>query len=216
MNLIQELNRVAESVTTAVETAPIVGEVLRGTAGPSAYAMFMAQTYHYVLVTAPNLLLAARALQQQQRHPELVALYLDKAVEEAGHDVWAVDDAAVLGVSKRVFAAPSPAVLAYKAWNRFTIETGLPVAYFGTAYVLEHLGAKAAPRAVENLLRSGAIPEGALRFLRGHGEADQGHIAELGAALERVSDPTEKEAILLSAQVTAALYPRFFIVPGAS
>ncbi|MFO0757145.1 MAG: iron-containing redox enzyme family protein [Byssovorax sp.] len=211
MKLVNELEQVADSCVRAVERAPVVGGVLAGTCSREDYATFLAQTYHYVKLTAPGLLRAAAALRGAGRYPALVALYLDKAVEEAGHDVWAADDATRNGAGAIASAAPTPAVQAYLAWNRFTIATGSPVAFFGTAYVLERLGATCAPRAVKNLLASGAVRPEALRFLAGHGEADQGHIAELGDALAQVDDPADQEAILRSAEVTAALYPRFFV-----
>ncbi len=93
------------------------------------------------------------------------------------------------------------------------METGAPIALFGTAFVLEYLAATSAGGIVERLVKSGAIPgvERAVTFLRGHAASDGPHLSELIAALAPVADQEDREAILLSARTTAALYPRFFV-----
>jgi hypothetical protein len=97
-------------------------------------------------------------------------------------------------------------VQAYRAWTGYLVEVA-PVAVLGLAFVLEWLGYARAGRAANNLVAQGRIPDIglAVRFLRGHGDADQQHIQSLAAALDEITDPGEAEAILLSARVTSAL-----------
>ncbi len=109
------------------------------------------------------------------------------------------------------------AVEAYVAWNRFTAEAGSPTAFLGTSYVLEALSASRAGVATRNLLKHSTIPgiHRAVTFLRGHSNADEGHVAELTTLLGSLNDAEECEAILLSAHTTRALYPGLFEQPAS-
>jgi hypothetical protein len=68
--------------------------------------------------------------------------------------------------------------------------------------------------AARNLCARKAIPniEDAVSFLDGHGDADPGHIALLTDILRQIKDPSDQAAIILSAAVLRALYPRFFFI----
>jgi len=90
-------------------------------------------------------------------------------------------------------------------------EEGSP-AFLGAAYALEFISMHRAKVAADNLRARKAIPniEDAVTFLAGHGDADSGHIALLSDVLRQIRDPRDQDAILLSASVLRALYPRFF------
>jgi pyrroloquinoline quinone (PQQ) biosynthesis protein C len=185
-----------------------------GSIDAAGYASFLVQTYHYVRWTTPLLERAGRRMKQLRQHPELAELLLQKASEERGHERWLLADLKNLGWSaERVGRSEvCRAVAAYVAWNRFTSEAGSPTAFLGTAYVLESLATQRAQTAVERLLARRAIPHigKALTFLRGHGEVDGGHVAELVTALRVLTQPEEQSAVLLSASTTRALYTGLF------
>jgi hypothetical protein len=83
-----------------------------------------------------------------------------------------------------------------------------PKAVLGLAFTLEWLGSARAGRAAENLVRRAPFDgiEAAVRFLRGHGAADQEHIRAFVEPLSEITAPDEIEAILLSARLTSSLY----------
>ena len=213
-DLLTLLENESQALIRQLDTHPRVRQLFEGTLDAEAYAYYLVQTYHYVRWTTPLLALAGRRMVVQGRHPVLASLLLHKAKEETGHERWLLADLHNLGWStEAVEHAPrSAAVEAYVAWNRFTAEAGSPSAFLGTAYVLEALSAGRAGAAARSLLERSGIPgiHRAVTFLRGHGDADEGHVAELATLLGSLTDPEESEALLLSARTTRALYPGLF------
>jgi len=60
----------------------------------------------------------------------------------------------------------------------------------------------------QNLSNKSEIPNirNAVTFLEGHGDADQGHMAELRRVLESITDRRDLEAIVLCGKVVSQLY----------
>jgi thiaminase len=214
MDLLTPLENEARELIHQLDAHPRVRQLFEGTLDAAAYAHYLVQTYHYVRWTTPLLALAGRRMAVRGRHPALASLLLHKAKEETGHERWLLADLRNLGwSSEAVEHAPRcAAVEAYVAWNRFTAEAGSPTAFLGTAYMLEALSASRAGASARNLVEHGAIPgiRRAVTFLRGHGDADEGHVAELATLLGALTAPEEQEALLLSARTTRALYPGLF------
>jgi hypothetical protein len=185
-----------------------------GTIDLDGYVRFLSQTYHYVCWTKPLLVRAGARLRRLGKYPVLAELFAVKAREEAGHEKWALADLRALGQEAAAINGepPSAAVAAYIAWNGFVVESTSPVAFLGTAYVLESLSVRCGADAVRNLRRRRAIPgiEGAVSFLRGHAGADVGHLKQLGSLLAQIRDARDREAILLSARVTCTVYEGLF------
>jgi pyrroloquinoline quinone (PQQ) biosynthesis protein C len=189
-------------------------QLFDGTLDAAAYAHFLMQTYHYVRWTTPLLAHAGQRMERMGRHPVLAGLLQQKAQEERGHERWLLADLRNLGWSAESVerSLPCAAVAAYVAWNRFTVEAGSPTAFLGTAYVLEALSVYRAGEAVSNLIERSGIPHirKAVTFLRGHADADVGHVEELATVLRGLTDPEECEALVLSARTTRALYRGLF------
>jgi thiaminase len=219
-NLIAALENESRELIRELDAHPRARQLFEGTVDAQTYAHYLVQTYHYVRWTTPLLALAGRRMMAQGKHPMLAGLLLQKAQEETGHEKWLLADLRNLGWSAEdVEHAPlSPAVEAYVAWNRFTSEAGSPEAFLGTAYVLEVLSAFRAGVAARNLQERSGIPgiRKAVTFLRGHGDADEGHAAELATLLGTLTEPEEQQAILLSARTTRAVYPALFGEPVTS
>ncbi|HEX8436972.1 iron-containing redox enzyme family protein [Archangium sp.] len=212
--LIAVLEHESQELIRQLDAHPRARQLFEGTLDAETYAHYLVQTYHYVRWTTPLLALAGRRMTARGQHPVLAGLLLQKAQEETGHEKWLLADLRNLGWSaEAVEHAPlSPAVEAYVAWNRFTAEAGSPTAFLGTAYVLEALSSLRAGVAARNLRERSGIPgiHKAVTFLRGHGDADEGHVAELATILGSLTDPDECEALVLSARTTRALYPGLF------
>ncbi|AKJ02969.1 heme oxygenase-like protein [Archangium gephyra] len=216
-DLLTALENESRALIAQLDAHPKVRQLFEGTLDTEAYAHYLAQTYHYVRWTTPLLALAGQRMVVQGRHPALASLLLHKAKEETGHERWLLADLRHLGWSSAaVERTPrGVAVEAYVAWNRFTSEAGSPTAFLGTAYVLEALSASRAGAAARNLVERGGIPgiHRAVTFLRGHGDADEGHVSELATLLGSLTDPGECEALILSARMTRLLYPGLFEEP---
>ncbi|XXX74014.1 iron-containing redox enzyme family protein [Sorangium sp. So ce134] len=222
MSWITTLDQEVAALLIRLDADPAARRLYDGTTTASDYAAFLEQIYHYVRWTRPlcaqaGARLAAGCVGRESEasgadgRSILAALLLRKAEEESGHEQWALDDLAALGRDPEAVrrAEPAPATQAYIAWSRYTAEAGVPEAFLGTAYVLEALSAYRAGDAAARLVARARIPgiAGAVRFLRGHAEADQGHVRELAELLATIPCPEAREAILLSARLTRTLYP---------
>ncbi|MCY1074745.1 iron-containing redox enzyme family protein [Archangium lansingense] len=210
----EALEHEARTLLEELDTHPAARQLFDGTLDARSYARYLVQTYHYVRWTTPLLAEAGHRMKRLGRHAALGDLLLQKAAEERGHERWLLADLRNLGwPAERVEGAGrSPSVTAYIAWNRYTTFSGIPTAFLGTAYVLEYLSFHRASSTVEHLLAANTIPNirKAVTFLRGHGNVDGAHAAELLSVLRTLTDPGEQAALLLSARTTRALYTGLF------
>lgn len=217
-DLVGSLNEESEKLVGELQQQPLIAALLSGSIERAQYELYLIQTVHYVTWTAPLLLRSAARLSASGRHRALAALLSQKAVEEQGHERWALADLASLGIAaeEALSTPPTSAVAGYTAWNRFQAELGSPLAILGTAFVLEHLSARQAGGVAQRLIAEGRIRgiAGAVRFLRGHGAADTAHLSDLSRALGRVRGCEEREAIWLSARLTRMFYRDLFSVPA--
>lgn len=204
----------ARTLVEELNLHPAARRLIDGSIDAVSYAHYLVQTYHYVRWTTPLLAEAGHRMKRMGWHPRLAELLLQKSAEERGHERWLLADLKNLGwPAERVEGTEqSPAVNAYVAWNRYTALSGVPAAFLGTAYVLEYLSVQHASKTVERLLAANTIPNirKAVTFLRGHGDADGSHVAELASVLRSLTDPREQSALLLSARTTRALYTGIF------
>jgi pyrroloquinoline quinone (PQQ) biosynthesis protein C len=210
-SLIFRLAREADKLIDTLDAHPVARTLFDGTITAERYAVYLEQTQHYVSSARELLCASGARLLAGGHHPLLARLLLEKADEESGHDEWARADRAALGLD-RIESGPNVAVQAYVSTHRFEAEMGSGVAFLGTAYLLETLSARRAASTVRNLLSRRQIPgiEGAVKFLRAHGEADLEHIARLDSILRSLAEPEDGEAILRSARRTRQFFPGFF------
>jgi pyrroloquinoline quinone (PQQ) biosynthesis protein C len=210
----ETLEHEARALVEELDAHSIARRLFEGTLDANSYAHYLVQTYHYVRWTTPLLAGAGHRMKRLGHSLRLAELLLRKASEERGHERWLLADLKNLGwPARRVETSErSPAVEAYIAWNRYTALSGVPTAFLGTAYVLEYLSVHRASGAVERLLAANTIPNirKAVTFLRGHGDVDGDHVAELRSVLRSVTDREEQSALLLSARTTRALYTGLF------
>jgi len=214
MNWTETLEHEARMLVEDLDAHPGARKLFDGSIDAASYTRYLVQTYHYVRWTTPLLTKSGERMKRSGSHSALGELFLHKAAEERGHERWLLADLKNLGWSaSRVAAARrGPAVNAYIAWNRYTALAGIPLAFLGTAYILEYLAVQRATRSAERLVAARNIPHihKAVTFLRGHGEADGEHVAELTTLLRSMTDPREQAAMLLSARTTRSLYLGLF------
>jgi hypothetical protein len=203
---------VARESVRRIDHHPVAGRLVRGTLPADIYVRYLAQVRRQIRGSAPMLEQTGSRLRAMRRE-ELSSLFLRKAGEEDGHDAWALSDIERLGFEPSVLERECSfaAVDAYIAWTAYCVELS-PVAVLGVAWILEWFGLCRAGMAADAMIRQSGIPHiaSAVRFLRGHADADAAHVQALREALDDITDPRESEAILLSAQVTANLYTSFF------
>jgi len=211
------LTRESEAFVRSLDDSPLISGVISGSASQQDYVRYLVASYHYVRWSGFLLAKTAQGLRSSGRCPQLLAALDEKAAVEGPHDTWLLRDLATLGENPELTkGSPVPAaVRAYVEWGLTFAELGSP-AFLGAAYTLEFISMRRAQTASRNLRARRAIPniDRALRFLDGHGEADQAHIAELESVLEDVTGEADRAEIAFSSAVTRQLYPRFFTSEG--
>lgn len=212
--LLETLDLSVTDLLAALDAHPLARRLMAGDIEPYEYAAFLEQTYLYVRQTRPLLRRAGERLHVLRRAPTLARLFLQKADEEQGHELWVLEDLAAIGypLDERHCPKPSTPIAAYLAWNHFQVEADWPLGFIGTAYLLEALSSASAGKTAANLVKKNHIPgiQNGVRFLRGHADADDHHLDMLRRLLTVVSQPADVEAIALSAAVTATLYLGMF------
>ena len=187
-----------KNVEQGLRDTRVVKDVLEGRPKPEDYVRYLANARYYAQFSP--VLMATGAARCMASHPELARYLLHHAEEEQGHDAWALEDLADLGVSADAALAmdPVPSCRALVGYVHFLAGDTNPIGLFGWMYVLEAVG-KDLGTIVGQALRD-AMPhgsEGAVRFVARHGEADA----------ER---PEDHKAILDAGEVVAGLYLRMF------
>lgn len=212
---VQAIERASETFSHSLDQDPLLGSVIRGDVGRADYVRFLWASYHYVHYSGFLLAKTAEGLRRSGRCSLLHSLVAQKSEEEGPHDGWLLRDLKNCGVNPELVkgsTAPT-AVRAYVEWSLVFAEAGSP-AFLGAAYALEFISMRRAKAAATNLRARSSIKniDRAVLFLEGHGDADQGHIAELEAALGTVTNEQDQAEIAFSASVVRNLYLRFFAV----
>lgn len=210
MNPLRCLKAESDLLVQNVDAHPLLRELFSGTVGGLEYAFFLARSHRYIRWTSVLLRAAAANPSQSIFTPLLV----EKSKEEQGHERWIEADLARLGL-KATLVCPAddvPALDAYVAYHRAAVAGPHPAGFLGAAYLLEKLSVERATLAVDKFRTRADAPRfaRALRFLRGHAEADLGHAAHLDAVFDVDLAEPEAEAIIFSARLTRLLYARFF------
>jgi pyrroloquinoline quinone (PQQ) biosynthesis protein C len=211
-DLVDTLDALVAETAKALIADPLYGRIYDGTTSRELYLSFLARTYQYVLYTPRQLDDAERALASSTDpvHQEFRKKFAHHSEEEAGHDLWLLDDIAALGgdVEAAKRQKPTYAVELYIASLKTVLASPYPMGILGFGYVLEGLAEKLGPTMAKNLKTVSTIPNmaKAVSFVESHGVADVEHMAESRAAYRRITSEDDKAAILLAARITAAQY----------
>lgn len=208
--LVASLRAELQDLVVQADAHPVFKALADGSATRDLYAAFLTETRHYIAETYPTLQAAGRRLQGLGRQETFVAVFAEKAAEEKGHDRLIDRDLETLGIDVAAALATGPGrwVQAYKAWISATTAGKHPLAFLGTAYMLEGLGVQRAgvvSRALKAAGRIEAITD-ALTFLDVHAEADIGHVEELETTLASLDDGIDAGAITVTAGATRVFY----------
>ena len=209
--LVGALKTQLDLLVSGVDERPAMRAMLDGTADRDLYISFLVQSRHYVALTEPCLIAAGKRLRELKKYDRLAELYFQKAEEEAGHDVLIDEDLKALGLDPEKALADEPPggwVNAYNSWITAATKGEHPLAFMGSAYLLEGLATHRAGVIAEALRKAGKIERinKAVRFLELHAVADIGHVDDMDRDLESLEDEVEKDAIVMTAAATRGAY----------
>lgn len=211
-DIVGQLQRQTRAAVAEYEGHPAGARLLRGRLSKDEYLGWLIQVHKYVSHSSRFLSTAAAALRDRDAH--ISELLDQKAADEAGHEDWAEADAVALGLDRSVIRSTpvAPATAAYLAWNEFMVQSH-PIAFLGTAFVLESISRERAATAARNLCMHSGIAgiQGAVSFLLKHGESDVAHVDELLEAVGKIADVGALAKVALAAQVVTVLQPGFVV-----
>jgi pyrroloquinoline quinone (PQQ) biosynthesis protein C len=208
----EHLLRVRQRVLEGIVSVGGVSEALAGRFDPAFYAAYLTNVFHYARHSATVIAMAgARVV---PRHTELARYLIHHADEELGHEQWALDDLAALGVPADTVRAsrPVPACAAMIGYEYYIAGHANPVALFGWLYTLEAMGDDLGTRIAQaigpQLVGTGGR---GLKFHAGHGEADHDHTADLTRMIStHITDAADRADVEHVADVVGELYVGIF------
>jgi pyrroloquinoline quinone (PQQ) biosynthesis protein C len=185
--------------------------VLAGKPDLALYGRYLANVFHYACHSAEVIALAGARCTRS--HPEASRYLMHHAEEEMGHELWALEDLAVLGIEAADVRAarPVPACAAMIAFEYYIAGRTNPVGLFGWLYVLEAMGDDLGKRVAAGLQGALGGTQRGIKFVAGHGVADHDHTADLTQVISRhITAPEDVADVNHVADVTADLYMRMF------
>jgi len=173
------------------------------------YARYLMNVWHYAQHSSTVIGLAGTRCVLS--HPPLAEYLLQHALEELGHDQWALDDLKTLDVSEAEVRAsrPVPACAAMIGYEYYVAGHANPVGLFGWLYVLEAMGEDLGHLVAAAIKQGLKMPSG-VKFLAGHGEADAEHTKEIVDQIKRNISGSDLEEVHHVAEVVSDLYARMF------
>jgi len=185
----------------------IVEAVTQGTVDRAQYRDYMVDVHAYARHSAQVIALAGTRLVLS--HPALAQYLFRHAGEELGHDLWAAQDLADLGVSAADLSALQPSAPCLRMIGlEYLYAAHLnPVGLFGWMFMLETLGGSIGGAIGARLNQVLHLEGRALMFLLGHADADTHHSEDLLAVIgQHVEADADTAAFRRMAAESAALY----------
>lgn len=203
------LQNIRERVRTALTEVPGVRDVLSGNLNPDYYARYLTNVWHYAQHSAAVIGLAGSRCVGS--HPKLAEYLMHHALEELGHEAWALDDLRAMGRDPKEAAAsrPVPACAAMIGFEYYTAGHANPVGLFGWLYVLEAMGDDLGHIVADRIADGLKLPDG-VKFLAGHGDADADHTIDIIEQIETNIPKADMPDVHHVADVVADLYVRMF------
>lgn len=178
------------------------------------YPEFLVTVYSITRATAPSMHAAAKcaaALAAADPVAAMLAGYLEEhAYEETGHDLWTLDDLAILGIPVNAVQAriPSPAVAALVGSQYYWMYHFHPVAYLSYIAVLE------GPQTLEfleSVIERTGLPREAFSTHLLHAKLDPHHVKAFDEFLDSLPLTEDHHEILgVNAIATVALLQEVF------
>ncbi len=205
----ERLEQLRDQVRAGLMGLDGIQAVVAGNTDPSFYRRYLENAWHYAQHSSVVIGLAGSRCVNS--HPALAEYLLHHALEELGHDEWALQDLAALGADMAAVHAsrPVPACAAMIGFEYYTAGHANPAGLFGWLYVLEAMGDDLGHLVSEKVAASLSLPDG-VNFLAGHGEADEDHTREIIKQIKTNIPAADMPDVIHVAEVVADLYVRMF------
>jgi len=203
----KHLENVRTNVRDTLKNVGWIADAIAHKPDPKNYQRYLTNVWHYAQHSATVIGLAGTRCVLS--HPPLAQYLLHHALEELGHDQWALDDLQALGIAEADIrkSRPVPSCAAMIGYEYYIAGYGNPVALFGWLFVLEAMGDDLGHMVAEGFKEGLELPEG-VKFLAGHGEADEEHTRDIIEHIEKNISGSDLEDVHYVADVVADIYCR--------
>jgi len=190
-----------------------VAQIQRGAQGTislETYVAFLTEAYHHVKHTVPLLMACGSRLPMDKEWlREAIAEYIE---EETGHQEWILNDIKACGADAEAVrhGQPKQATELMVAYAYDTIARGNPVGFFGMVLVLEGTSIQLATTAADAIEQSLGLPTTAFSYLSSHGALDIEHMHFFESLMNRISEDSDKQAVIHTAIMMYQLYGDIF------
>jgi len=190
-----------------------VAQIQRGAQGTislETYVAFLTEAYHHVKHTVPLLMACGSRLPMDKEWlREAIAEYIE---EETGHQEWILNDIKACGADAEAVrhGQPKQATELMVAYAYDTIARGNPVGFFGMVLVLEGTSIQLATTAAKAIEQSLGLPTTAFSYLSSHGALDIEHMHFFESLMNRISEDSDKQAVIHTAIMMYQLYGDIF------
>jgi pyrroloquinoline quinone (PQQ) biosynthesis protein C len=156
----------------------------------AAYPAFLVETYHYVKHSCDLMRQAYQGIEPGRR---ALRGFIEQHIgEEAGHEVWLLDDLERLGFDRDevVRSEPLSETVDMIGAQLYVMRFMRPAGLLGYVYLMESTPPNAT--FLRALADAYGLDPGAMTFLLRHGEADIVHREELSNVLDTLIEPGEE------------------------
>jgi heme oxygenase len=205
----EHLVEVRQRVAQELAATRMVQGLLAGQPDEASYSRYLVNAFNYAQYSP--VIMATASARCMSSHPELAAYLLRHAEEEQGHERWALEDLADLGVDEAQARRERPVLACSEliGFIHYAAAHSNPVGIFGWMYVLEAVGNDMGSP-IAGRLRAWMGGK-ALRFVAGHGVADTDHTRDLTEQIERyITREKDRAEVDFVADIVADLYLRMF------
>ena len=206
MAFYETLAEATKEQRAALYSVPQLVAALKGEISRDTYIAYLTQAYHHVKHTVPFLMSMGSRLPEKSGYlRKALAEYIE---EEIGHEEWILNDIEAAGGSRDVAqqARPYLATELLVAYNYDYIARKNPVGFLGVVFMLESTSVGIATAGADTLKTALNLPKDAFSYLYSHGSLDISHLDFFRDTVNRVSDPTDQQAIIEVAQTTFQLF----------
>jgi pyrroloquinoline quinone (PQQ) biosynthesis protein C len=187
--------------------------LVRGAQGQislASYQAFLTEAYHHVKHTVPLLMACGSRL--PERLEWLRAAVGEYIEEEMGHQEWILNDLKATGADAEAVrhGKPLPETELMVAYAYDSISRRNPAGFFGMVLVLEGTSIRLATSAAGAIQKNLQLPDKAFSYLTSHGALDISHMDFYQSLMNRLTDASDKQAVIHHANMFYRLYGDIF------
>lgn len=206
MNFYDTLVKETETARRELYTVPQLVDGLKGNISRETYISYLTEAYHHVKHTVRFMMaMGARLPEEKKWLHDAISEYIE---EEKGHEEWILNDIEAAGGNREAArnAVPNLETQVLVSYNYDYIARKNPIGFLGMVFMLESTSIQIANKGADAVRENLNLPKSAFSYLYSHGALDIEHLKFFERTVNRITDPSDQEAILEVARNTFRLF----------